>query len=78
MAAPKKVVKVGPRASALAGRMEEAEEQGGGIRAGAHPEFDTDTPLDKTVRAVQGVAKRAKPIVKAALTKARLALGGKR
>jgi hypothetical protein len=38
---------VGFNPSDLAGRFQSAAKQGGGIRAGAHPEFDQPTPFEK-------------------------------
>lgn len=39
----------GPRGSLLDTQFNEAARQGGGIQAGAHPEFEGLTPLDRVV-----------------------------
>ncbi len=50
----------GARASALDSEMLGAAASGGGVVAGAHPEFDTETPLDKVVAGIKKLL-RPKP-----------------
>lgn len=38
-------------------RLEAQRKAGGGIAAGSHPEFDTETPLDKAVAGVKSVGR---------------------
>lgn len=49
--------RVGPMASDLDTRMAAAAQQGGGIKAGSHPEFDQATPLDRLVSGARKVAR---------------------
>jgi hypothetical protein len=49
---------VGYQTTDLGARMTGAAKGGGGIRAGAHPEFDRETPLDKVVNFGRAVVKR--------------------
>lgn len=49
---------VGYTPNDLQTRMQGAAAGGGGIQPGAHPEFDTETPLDKLVKFGRGVVKK--------------------
>ena len=52
----RKVVPVGYKSSDLAARFEGAAAAGGGIRPGAHPEFEQPTPLENLITAAKGLA----------------------
>ena len=55
----RKVVPIGYKSSDLAARFEGAAAAGGGIRPGAHPEFEQETPAEKVI----AIAKRARNVL---------------
>lgn len=49
---------VGPTGTDLEGRMRGAAKGGGGIAAGAHPEFETPAPVGNPIKQIGGLIKR--------------------
>lgn len=49
---------VGYNASDLTSRFQAAQKGGSGIKAGSHPEFEVETPLDKLVKFFKGNKKK--------------------